>query len=278
MPPPEGQSPKSLPFPKSKNIPTEPISIFTFPSFKYITIPASPDVDTYQNLIRHFVKGYALPKEVHPELARMDPVVAKKLTRDLEMRSGVPYEAPVEEAMILICGHGNRDTRCGVMGPLLQAEFEQKLGMFDLDLITEPPHFKQWPKWATHGVGAEGTIHRKEVNGAEASKFDEENTKQEGIAKVLGSGNVNNGKKNLQARVGQISHIGGHKFAGNVIVYIPKSQRWRNHPLSGKGIWYGRVEPWHVEGIIEQTIKQGVIIKELFRGGVNNSGSRVWLD
>jgi (2Fe-2S) ferredoxin len=273
MPPSEGTSPKSLPYPKSKDIPIEPISIYTFPSFNYVTIPAAPDVETYQDMLRHFVKGYALPDEVHPELARMDPGVAEKLIRDLKMRSGVPYSAPVNEAMILICGHGNRDMRCGVMGPLLQAEFEEKLGMFDMDLVTEPPEFKKWPKWATHGVGAKGMVRHKGVDGAEASEIEEEH-----IEDILESDEINDGKKNLQARVGQISHIGGHKFAGNVIVYIPKSHRWKTHPLAGKGIWYGRVEPWHVEGIIEQTIKQGVIIKELFRGGVSQSGKRVWLD
>ena len=31
----------------------------------------------------------------------------------------------------------------------------------------------------------------------------------------------------------KVSHVGGHKFAGNVIVYSP----------SGTGVWYGRVSP-----------------------------------
>jgi hypothetical protein len=31
----------------------------------------------------------------------------------------------------------------------------------------------------------------------------------------------------------KVSHVGGHKFAGNVIVYSP----------SGTGVWYGRVFP-----------------------------------
>ena len=52
----------------------------------------------------------------------------------------------------------------------------------------------------------------------------------------------------LAAKVNLISHIGGHKFAGNVI------------------IWYGRVEPKHVQGIIYETILGGRIIQELLRG------------
>ena len=68
-----------------------------------------------------------------------------------------------------------------------------------------------------------------------------------------------------------ISHIGGHAFAGNVIIYFPK--RWKPNPgkddaspLAGKGVWYGRVEPRHVWGIVEETVMGGRIIEELLRG------------
>ncbi|KAJ3073696.1 hypothetical protein HDU98_000903 [Podochytrium sp. JEL0797] len=54
-----------------------------------------------------------------------------------------------------------------------------------------------------------------------------------------------------------ISHIGGHKFAGNVIIYSKKFPQ---------GVWYGRVIPCHVENIIKQTVVEGKVFKELFRG------------
>ncbi|CAG8634857.1 8091_t:CDS:2 [Funneliformis mosseae] len=53
------------------------------------------------------------------------------------------------------------------------------------------------------------------------------------------------------------SHVGGHQFAGNVIVY-----------RDGHGIWYGRVTPCHVPMIIEKTINEGKIIKDLYRGSM----------
>ncbi|CAB4482462.1 unnamed protein product [Rhizophagus irregularis] len=53
------------------------------------------------------------------------------------------------------------------------------------------------------------------------------------------------------------SHVGGHQFAGNVIVY-------RN----GQGIWYGRVTPCHIQMIINKTVIEGKIIKELHRGSM----------
>lgn len=77
------------------------------------------------------------------------------------------------------------------------------------------------------------------------------------------------------ARVALISHIGGHKFAGNIIIYIPpgtKSQNGGRHELEGCGIWYGRVEPSHVEGIVRETVLGGRVIEDLFRGGIRQGG------
>ncbi|KAF9102439.1 hypothetical protein BGX27_010988 [Mortierella sp. AM989] len=58
-----------------------------------------------------------------------------------------------------------------------------------------------------------------------------------------------------------ISHIGGHKFAGNVIV----------HRSEGQAVWYGRVEPCHSQAIVEATIERGEVIRELYRGSMNGS-------
>ena len=112
--------------------------------------------------------------------------------------------------VVMICSHGTRDNRCGVLGPLLRDEFVAKA-----QRLTDRP---------------EGHL---------------------------------------------ISHIGGHVFAGNVIIYIPNT--YSSHDLSGKVIWYGRVEPKHVEGILEETIEKGNIIEELYRGGLNESGNSIQL-
>ncbi|KAG0004068.1 hypothetical protein BGZ79_010349 [Entomortierella chlamydospora] len=58
-----------------------------------------------------------------------------------------------------------------------------------------------------------------------------------------------------------VSHIGGHKFAGNVIV----------HRSEGQAVWYGRVEPCHSQAIVEATIERGEVIRELYRGSMNGS-------
>ena len=36
-----------------------------------------------------------------------------------------------------------------------------------------------------------------------------------------------------------------------------------------KGIWYGRVEPKHVEGIVQETISKGRVVEDMFRGGID---------
>lgn len=44
--------------------------------------------------------------------------------------------------------------------------------------------------------------------------------------------------------VAKISHIGGHKYAGNVIIYLP----------NGTAIWYGRVTPRDVGAIVRHSL------------------------
>lgn len=59
-----------------------------------------------------------------------------------------------------------------------------------------------------------------------------------------------------------VSHIGGHQIAGNVICYINGGTR---------GVWYGRVKTCHCRSIVEETIIGGKVIKDLYRGAMDNS-------
>lgn len=216
-----------------------PTSIYTFPSGKYVTIPVTNDVQTFYSYIRRFIKNFAASQKPHPELKETaslagDTGILEHLHRGQEFHL---EQSNVMDVVILICGHGNRDQRCGIMGPLLQAEFEEKLPGFGIDVVK-----------GGAGKRSEMAPHQKRSSTSST------------LSQV-----------NLGARVGLVSHIGGHKWAGNLIIYFPryyKGHPHERHPLKGKGIWYGRVEPWHVEGIIEQTIKEGRIIRELFRGGM----------
>jgi (2Fe-2S) ferredoxin len=55
------------------------------------------------------------------------------------------------------------------------------------------------------------------------------------------------------------SHVGGHKFAGNVAIYRPE---WR------QGVWYGRITPDDVEAIINKTVCEGKVLGSHWRGGL----------
>ncbi|CEI91649.1 hypothetical protein RMCBS344292_05932 [Rhizopus microsporus] len=70
------------------------------------------------------------------------------------------------------------------------------------------------------------------------------------------------GLDEYDAAIIMVSHIGGHKFAGNVICYINEGS---------KGVWYGRVKTCHSAAIVEETIMKGKVIKDLYRGAMDNS-------
>ncbi|KAI6680735.1 hypothetical protein NL676_034616 [Syzygium grande] len=55
------------------------------------------------------------------------------------------------------------------------------------------------------------------------------------------------------------SHIGGHKYAGNLIVFSPDSEG------TITGHWYGDVTPDDVPEVLEQHIAQGKVIERLWR-------------
>ncbi|KAK7395793.1 hypothetical protein VNO78_16363 [Psophocarpus tetragonolobus] len=63
-----------------------------------------------------------------------------------------------------------------------------------------------------------------------------------------------------QISVTACSHVGGHKYAGNVIIFSPGAD--------GKimGHWYGYVTPNDVRELLDQHIGKGQIIQRLWRG------------
>jgi (2Fe-2S) ferredoxin len=58
------------------------------------------------------------------------------------------------------------------------------------------------------------------------------------------------------------SHIGGHKYAGNLIVFSPDSAGIVS------GHWYGYVTPDDVPAMLDQHIAKGEIVQNLSRGGM----------
>ncbi|KAM3423836.1 hypothetical protein BST61_g1235 [Cercospora zeina] len=205
------------------------ISAFLLPSFQFVpSIPSDPEG------AEAFIKAFVLPAKLHKPYEALSREQQNLLLREPERQRQFTGARAVDEILVLICGHGGRDERCGKLGPILRDEFEEKLQRQSIRTL--------------HGVPLSSS-----EDGAEDAPV----------------------RNAPAARVGLISHVGGHKWAGNVIVYIPP--KFTSNALAGKGIWYGRVAPEHVEGIVQKTIIDGKVIKDLFRGGIDRSGQIIRL-
>ncbi|KAJ5679350.1 hypothetical protein N7462_007594 [Penicillium macrosclerotiorum] len=73
-----------------------------------------------------------------------------------------------------------------------------------------------------------------------------------------------------------ISHVGGHKYSANVIVYRRRDFEWykrdgadADQEGAAQGIWLARVRPEDCENIIRYTVLQGKVLKpgSQLRGG-----------
>ncbi|KAK2032096.1 hypothetical protein LX32DRAFT_636687 [Colletotrichum zoysiae] len=228
----------SFPSSTPKRSELQTTSVYLLPSFKYVPFLPRVSFDSVEAL----AKGYLLPETLHPMHDGLSPIHRDRLTRKEAYRSLLYGVRDVADVLVLVCGHGGRDMRCGVMGPVLRDEFEARLEGAGVEVARGPVEVD------------ESGGHAREIGPPESG----------GKA----------GRGGITARVGLISHIGGHKFAGNVIVYMPPGLRTKGgeaHPLAGKGIWYGRVEPKHVEGIVNETIREGRVIADMFRGGIDEN-------
>ncbi|RYP51160.1 hypothetical protein DL768_003428 [Monosporascus sp. mg162] len=187
----------SFPSSISRRPEVQTTSAYLLPSFKYVPFLPRVSFDSVQALVR----GYLLPEKLHPMHDGLSPIHRDRLLRKEAYQHLLYGVQDVTDVLVLICGHGGRDMRCGVMGPVLQNEFEAKLPRAGFDVLRGP-------------------------------------VIDERVSAPALSGTV--GESRRTARVAQISHIGGHKYAGNVIIYLPptlKNHVGYPHPLAGNGIW-----------------------------------------
>ena len=104
---------------------------------------------------------------------------------------------------LLICAHKQRDKRCGVTGPILAKQIQQE------------------------------SADRREAEEREADMQAQQRIR-DGLPPLTSVPS----SSLLPIRTMLISHIGGHKYAGNVIAYPA-------------GVWYGRVTPCHVHLLLD---------------------------
>ncbi|OAA68774.1 sucrose cleavage family protein [Niveomyces insectorum RCEF 264] len=240
-------------------------SAYLLPSFRYVPFLPRVSFDSVDAL----AKGYLLPARLHPAHdGQLSPVHRDRLTRHAAYQRllwGVRNS--VDDVLVLICGHGGRDARCGLVGPVLQTAFEAALERAGVSVLRGPVIV------AAPEEAEEEEKQKRLLSGAPGS-----DPAPSGDAHQPGGGTTTGGALRAPlttARVGLISHIGGHKFAGNVIVYLPPTLRRADgggpHPLAGYGVWYGRVEPQHAEGLVQETILRGRVVVDHFRGAINRN-------
>jgi len=139
--------------------------------------------------------------------------------------------------VILLCSHKSRDKRCGITAPKLEHGFIHYLGLHGWHVDTDIDPAICYES-ALEDLGSSGDDLDRRFN----EKLNESSTSERALILFT-------------------SHIGGHKFAGNCIIYTPQ----------GSCIWYGRVSPHEVEAIVTNTIIGGVVLPSLLRGGLNLS-------
>ncbi|KAJ6558023.1 Sucrase/ferredoxin-like-domain-containing protein [Mycena capillaripes] len=134
--------------------------------------------------------------------------------------------------VITFCSHKRRDNRCGIAAPILERAFTDSLHHrgwtvdTQLEHIIDPP-LEKFP----------GTTEEKDAHVTQTLKT------------------LQTAKKAL---ILFNSHMGGHRYAGNCIIYTP----------SGSSVWYGRITPHEVDSIVENTIESGLVLPPLLRGAL----------
>ncbi|AOW03491.1 Sucrase/ferredoxin-like-domain-containing protein [Yarrowia lipolytica] len=163
------------------------------------TLPSEPGVSDVSSAYL-FPDNLFIPEIPHPKtqefldtlLEQNDEIRAIKLKENFGARDN-------SADLWLVCGHAERDARCGDIGPLILGEMDEIKQEYARDTSRDSPR----------------DIH-----------------------------------------TALISHIGGHAFAGNVLLFSGQT---------GSSSWFGRVRPEHIQGLVKEW-NDGRIVKELYRG------------
>ncbi|THH27289.1 hypothetical protein EUX98_g6903 [Antrodiella citrinella] len=169
----------------------------------------------------------------------VDPAVPRRgnVVEGSNLKSWVlPYSV-----VIMICSHKRRDNRCGISAPKLEHALTLELEREGWEVHT------QVEEPCALGAALEDFKGTDEEKDAEVQRILHDLDPRTAETK--------------RALIVKNSHFGGHKFAGNVVIYTPQ----------GVGVWYGRVTPHVTEAVVRETIIKGKVLPPLLRGGVSLS-------
>lgn len=117
---------------KTQLLPLSEVRIPTAANLHCVFVyPDAKEIQFRPQHLPEFIEHHLLPEEA-------GPVVANPFTKqgaDARVRIAHPglwTEKPVSRDLVLICGHTQRDVRCGKLAPLLLAEFQRVLSRENL--------------------------------------------------------------------------------------------------------------------------------------------------
>ncbi|KDQ64631.1 hypothetical protein JAAARDRAFT_28270 [Jaapia argillacea MUCL 33604] len=168
----------------------------------------------------------------------IDPGVPRVGGRVAEGSSLKTWVLPYS-CVILLCSHKRRDNKCAIAAPKLENAFTTTLNLEGWEVHTQ-----------LEALFDSGSCI-DDITGSDDDKEAVFSKKLKEIAMAAPK----------RVLILKNSHVGGHKFAGNVIIYTP----------TGSGVWYGRVTPHEVPSIVKNTIVEGKVLVPLLRGGVKLS-------
>ena len=150
------------------------------------------------------------------------------------------YALP-HRAVILICSHKRRDRRCYITAPPLIDAFTHAIEGLGSD-------------WH---VDTRGDDHDLIEAGHVSQDLSEADFRDE-----LRRQHTMRREEDKHVGIYKVSHIGGHKFAAQVLIWLP----------NGVCVWYARVRPRDASAIVKSTLVDGKIIGDILRGGIGLAG------
>ncbi|RPD81227.1 Sucraseferredoxin-like protein [Lentinus tigrinus ALCF2SS1-7] len=202
-------------------------TVLVFPDYKVVTeVAVSPAgaEELWEHALSPSVNLHSTPRD----------------TKGTSVKSWIiPYAC-----VILLCSHKRRDNRCAIAAPKLEHTLTASL---------------EREGWEVHSqVEAPSLSGPALEDDPVLSALASEEEQQTEILRRLHSIDAAHAESK-RALILFCSHVGGHKYAGNVIINTPQ----------GVSIWYGRVTPHEVDAIVKETIIGGRILPALLRGGMN---------
>ncbi|EJF61143.1 hypothetical protein DICSQDRAFT_61143 [Dichomitus squalens LYAD-421 SS1] len=148
--------------------------------------------------------------------------------------------------VILLCSHKRRDNRCALAAPKLEHSLTQAL---------------EREAWEVHHQVEDPSVSGPALeDDPTLAGITSDTERHEEVLRRLQRVDAAHAE-HKRALILFCSHIGGHKYAGNVIINTPR----------GVSVWYGRVTPHEVDAIVRETIIGGKVLPPLLRGGMNLS-------